>query len=272
LFACGGSNSTTTESSKQYGRYSSQYDSAPRQFVDVNNIPNAVPKYSPRSRSGNPKSYAVFGRRYTVMKSGVGYKKRGIASWYGRKFHGHRTSSGEPYDMHAMTAAHKTLPLPSYVKVTNLKNGRQVIVKINDRGPFHENRIIDLSHTAAVKLGIKATGTGFVEVETISPSQHQIQNHKNKSAKKIILSNKKVHLYLQLGAFISLKNAQQLTQKVNLALNSISTEKAQVSTLLNHQKKFYRVRLGPLKNPQQADNLILTLNQKGFKQHRIIIE
>ena len=133
--------------------------------------PDAVPRVEPRSRYGNPSSYVVFGRRYHVMNSAHDYVERGIASWYGRKFHGRRTSSGEPYDMHAMTAAHKSLPLPSYVRVTNLKNGRSTVVRVNDRGPFHENRIIDLSYAAARKLDILGEGTGMVEVRALTPGR-----------------------------------------------------------------------------------------------------
>ena len=147
-------------------------------------IPDAIPKVEPRSRYGNPQSYVVFGKRYAVLKSADGYRKRGIASWYGTKFHGKRTSSGEPYDMYAMTAAHKSLPLPSYVRVTNLKNKRSVVVKVNDRGPFHENRIIDLSYAAAIKLGISDGGTGVVQVTVIDP------RHANK--KRVVSRDKKL--------------------------------------------------------------------------------
>jgi rare lipoprotein A len=133
-------------------------------------IPDAVPKYEPRSRYGNPPSYEVFGKRYYVLSSGVGYIERGVASWYGPGFHKVRTSTGEPYDMYAMTAAHKTLPLPAYVRVTNLQNGRSVVVRVNDRGPFVANRIIDLSYTAAAKLDMLRNGTAMVEIRSIDTS------------------------------------------------------------------------------------------------------
>lgn len=119
-------------------------------------------------KAGNPESYKVFGRRYYVMRSGEGYKERGYASWYGRKFHGRKTSNGEVYDMYKMTAAHKTLPIPSYVRVTNLENKKQAVVRVNDRGPFHKGRIIDLSYAAAWKLGILKKGTALVEVEVVT--------------------------------------------------------------------------------------------------------
>jgi rare lipoprotein A len=132
-------------------------------------IPDMVPRYEPRSRNGNPPFYDVMGKRYFVLSSGVGYVERGVASWYGPGFHKVRTSIGEPYDMYAMTAAHKTLPLPAYVRVTNLQNGLSIVVRVNDRGPFVGNRIIDLSYTAASKLGMLRNGTAMVEVRSLEP-------------------------------------------------------------------------------------------------------
>ena len=139
--------------------------------ADITAIPDATPTIEPRSRYGNPAQYEVLGQRYFVLNSANGYKERGGASWYGTKFHGKRTSSGEAYDMFAMTAAHKSLPLPTYVRVTHLGNGKSVVVKVNDRGPFHEGRIIDLSYAAAAKLDILAHGSAQVEVEALFPGQ-----------------------------------------------------------------------------------------------------
>ena len=135
-------------------------------------MPDATPKVEPKSRYGNMKSYVVFGKTYYPKPSSRGYVERGIASWYGPKFHGRKTSSGEPYDMHQMTAAHKTLPLPTYARVTNLENGRSTIVRINDRGPFVGDRIIDLSFAAAKKLGVDKKGLASVEVASIDPRDH----------------------------------------------------------------------------------------------------
>lgn len=137
--------------------------------TDVLSTPDAVPKAEPRSRYGNPSFYDVFGKRYYVMASSLGYVERGVASWYGPGFHAVRTSTGEPYDMYGMTAAHKTLSLPTYVRVTNLENNRSIVVRVNDRGPFVGNRIIDLSYTAAAKLDMLRKGTAFVEVRAIDP-------------------------------------------------------------------------------------------------------
>jgi rare lipoprotein A len=136
-------------------------------------IPDAVPRVEPRSRSGNKESYTVRGRRYFTKDDSVGHVERGIASWYGPGFHGRKTSNGEPYDMNAMTAAHKTLPLPTYARVTNLQNGKTAVVRINDRGPFHGPRVIDLSRAAATKLGVIGSGTAEVEVRALDPSSSE---------------------------------------------------------------------------------------------------
>jgi rare lipoprotein A len=142
----------------------------PRNAPDVHQVPDAVPRDEPRSAFGNPPFYVVAGHRYVVLPSASGYVERGVASWYGTEFHGLRTSTGEPYDMFAMTAAHKTLPLPCYARVTNLSNGRSVVVRINDRGPFVANRIIDLSYSAATRLDMIRNGTAFVQVEVLTPA------------------------------------------------------------------------------------------------------
>jgi len=150
-------------------------DGSPSTDFDASTIPNAVPKNEPLSKHGN-KSYRIGDQHYQVMKSAKGYKARGIASWYGTKFHGHTTSSLETYDLYSMTAASPTLPLPTYVKVTNLRNGKEVIVKVNDRGPFKRNRILDLSYAAAKKLGFIHHGTTRVEIIAIDPDQLKKQN------------------------------------------------------------------------------------------------
>jgi rare lipoprotein A len=149
---------------------------APDGYPDVtavpaaaHDMPDAVPVAEPRSRYGNPKTYEVMGQRYFVLNSAAGYKEHGRASWYGTKFHGRRTSSGEPYDMYQMTAAHKTLPLPTYVRVTRKSNGRSVVVRVNDRGPFHTGRIVDLSYAAAARLDMLKDGSAEVVVEALDP-------------------------------------------------------------------------------------------------------
>jgi rare lipoprotein A len=155
----------------QGSRYRSRADSVPTEIPDVSKLPEPVPKVEPRSIYGNKTPYSVLGQTYNVLPTPRGYVERGIASFYGNKFHGYKTSSLEEYDMYQFSGAHKTLPLPSYARVTNLENGKSVIVRINDRGPFHENRIIDLSFAAAVKIGVWPKGTGLVEVRAIDPTE-----------------------------------------------------------------------------------------------------
>ena len=142
-------------------------DGAPDKQVDINQIPDAKPRTEDLSKYGNPDSYVVFGKRYYVCKNIENYTEQGLALWYGTKFHGRKTSSGELYDMYAMTAAHKSLPIPSYVKVSNLDNGKSIVVRVNDRGPFVDNRIIDLSYVAAQKLDMTNNGTANVEISVI---------------------------------------------------------------------------------------------------------
>jgi rare lipoprotein A len=144
-------------------------DAAPGHEFDAHAVPDAVPRDEPRSRYGNKSPYMVFGKTYTVMDDATGFTERGVASWYGAKFHGAKTSSGEPYDMYAMSAAHKSLPLPSYARVTNLETGATVVVRVNDRGPFKDDRVMDLSYAAATRLGITAKGTGLVEIRVVGP-------------------------------------------------------------------------------------------------------
>ena len=151
------------------GRYSMKHDKAPERPVDVSHVKDAVPRVEPKSRGGNKSPYTVLGKQYYVMPNAQGYVATGTASWYGRKFHGHKTSNGEVYDMYKMSAAHKSLPLPTYLKVTNVDNNRQVVVRVNDRGPFHGDRMIDLSYAAASKLDMLSKGTANVRIEAIDP-------------------------------------------------------------------------------------------------------
>ncbi len=239
-----------------------QSDNAPSLPRDVSNIPNAVPKDEPRSKYGNPASYDVFGKRYYTLASSQGYQEKGIASWYGTKFHGRRTSSGETYDMYAMTAAHKTLPLPSYVEVTNLTNGRKVIVKVNDRGPFHDNRLIDLSYSAAKKLGIIGHGTGMVEVRAITVGEAPANIVIKKQPKPIIDTS--VGMYLQVGAFSTSTNAQQFKSKVQRQIGD--------EVVVTSDGKLYRVRIGPLDNVEEGDSLASRLMDLGFNDTHLVVE
>ena len=253
-------------------RYNINQDHGPSNPVDVSEVSNAVPKAEPRSKYGNPKNYKVLGKWYSVRQSSKGYTKKGIASWYGKKFHGHRTSSGETYDMYAMTAAHKTLPLPTYVRVTHLENGKSVIVKINDRGPFHDNRIIDLSYSAAKKLGVTAKGTGAVEVVAIDPETYQKKepykpNVNRPSALSTYPAKSNYKLYLQVGAFISQQNANKLHQRLSRMF-----KQQQIHSDFASEKNVYRVRIGPLASVAIADKLSVYLNNKGIPTAQIIID
>jgi len=244
-----------------------EQDGAPTKAVNLDSVPDAVPRVEPRSRSGNPPSYVVNGRRYYVSDTAVGYRERGIASWYGTKFHGRRTSSGERYDMYAMTAAHRSLPLPTYVRVTNLQNGRQIVVKVNDRGPFHQNRIIDLSYAAAHKLGIAGRGTGLVEVVAITPGQSTPAPTRVTTAPPTT-NNGHPGLYLQVGAFINQINAERLRDRLVQA----SLGRVHVLSAVAGNRPVYRVRLGPLGTVDQADRLARTLTSLGYDDPRIVTE
>jgi len=260
-------------------RYAMHQDRGPKQDINVSKIPDAVPRVEARSKYGNPESYVVMGRRYNVMKTANGFRQRGIASWYGSKFHGHRTSSGETYNMYAMTAAHKSLPLPSYVRVTNLDNGKSIVVRVNDRGPFHENRIIDLSYTAAKKLDITATGTGRVEISHIDPGQAPSRsrvaalNNKSPAGSSNITANTSSdtklpqRLYLQVGAFTQRSNAEQLQKRVADVLDS-----GEINTGYNIENRLYRVRIGPLASVAEADRLAAKLTQSGISRTKIIMD
>ena len=246
-------------------------DSAPSQHRDLSNVPDATPKIEPRSRYGNPKSYVVRGKRYYVKDSNAGFTQRGIASWYGTKFHGRRTSSGEPYDMYSMTAAHKTLPLPTYLEVINLRNNKRVIVKANDRGPFHENRIIDLSYAAATRLGITASGTGLVEIRALNPAAPEptpVQQVQPPAA--VSTDNKALtpSMYLQVGAFSSQQNAQGLNSKLHNAAFARTT----ITTASSNGSTIYRVRIGPLSTVDEADQLVDQLTSLGINDTRVVID
>jgi len=240
-------------------------DAAPDKQVDVSTIPNAVPKNEPKSRYGNPESYVVFGKRYYVLDSSKNYVEKGIASWYGTKFHGRRTSSGETYDMYAMTAAHKTLPLPTYVQVKNLNNGKYIIVKVNDRGPFHENRIIDLSYTAAIKLDIIKKGTGLVEVRAIDPMRSTKNSLVNEKKNKTSTSQD-ISFYIQVGTFGELENAEILKQK----LSSLGDDLIKISNVVTSGKTLYRVRIGPITDTKLSDPIVAKLSSFGIFKYHIV--
>jgi rare lipoprotein A len=191
-------------------------------------VPDAVPREEPLNPFAN-RTYVALGNTYTPLTEHRAYSEEGLASWYGRRFNGKKTSSGELYDMYAMTAAHPTLPIPSYARVTSLSTGKSVVVRINDRGPFHSDRIIDLSYTAAYKLGLLGRGSGRVRVESIDPTA---QGKPDEAAKE--------GLFLQVGAFGQIENAQKLLERVKRVLG-LDDARAQVVLI----GSLHRVQIGP---------------------------
>lgn len=230
------------------------HDSGPDRDVEVHHIPNAVPRKDPITRAGNKTPYTVLGKTYHVNFDTAGFEQTGYASWYGKKFHGRSTSNGERYDMFGMTAAHKTLPIPSYVNVVNLENGKHVIVRVNDRGPFHDGRIIDLSYTAAKKLGFHNKGTAKVKIEIIDPEAPQvaktvkkIQNDvkpapASQTVKESVAASSAIQTFLQVGAFSQKQGAESLQNKL-LALTGYNTQ-----IKVDDQSQFHKVLVGPIKD------------------------
>lgn len=238
----------------------SSKDSGPKSPVDVSHIPDAVPRYEPRTIAGNKSPYTVLGKTYYLLPDSKGYKEQGIASWYGNKFHGRNTSNGEVYNIYGMTAAHKTLPIPSYVRVRNLQNNKTIVVRVNDRGPFHEGRIIDLSYAGAKKLGFIDQGTAPVEVEALEPlspmapvaASDVIATLPEPIAAASVNGESRLpdNTFLQVGAFSNLAAAQSLRQSVQ----GITEYPVQISKL-ERNPVLYRVRIGPV--IKQADALDL---------------
>lgn len=243
--------------------------------IDEESILDAIPKVATRSRYGNPKSYIINGKRYYTVEDNHGFTQQGLASWYGKKFHGKRTSSGEIYDMYAMTAAHKTLILPAYVEVTNLENGKKVIVKVNDRGPFHEDRIIDLSYMAAKKLDIVKTGIGRVVLRVVESGgatdkksiSKKITKKHGAPIRPIATKHAVEEFFIQVGSFVDLNNAESLRDKINF----VGDKLINIQERLVESTTFYRVMIGPLFNSKSADTIIKQLIEANeYNQHIIV--
>lgn len=224
-------------------RYTIDDDIAPDTPISVDHIEDATPQYEPYSLGGNS-DYTLRGQRYQIIKEPKGFTQKGQASWYGKKFHGHLTSNGEVYDMYSMTAAHKTLPIPSYVKVTNQDNGKTAIVRVNDRGPFHEGRIIDLSFAAATKLDVVRTGTANVSIEVISVDK-PTEVHKQKALPKFVV---------QVASSQHEDRVRTLAQDLSQTLS--------VKSYISSDKNLHRVFLGPF------DDYMLT--QKALEQVKLM--
>jgi len=249
----------------QHRRYRHATDSGPAEPpVDIASLPEPVPHPEPRSRFGNKSPYTVRGHTYRVLPDAHGYDKRGIASWYGNKFQGYMTSNFEKYDMYKFTAASKTLPLPSWVRVTNLDNGKSVIVRVNDRGPFVANRLIDLSYAAAVRIGIWPRGTGLVEVQAIDPAHPE----ELPPAKTVQAPGSQPEIWLQVGAFAEASNARRVASR----LRSAGLGPVRLSALKVHGRTVRRVRIGPLKNVSAADTLSRKVTQLGLPEPKVAVD
>lgn len=232
-------------------------DGAPASVVlDKQIVREATPRNEPLSAYGNPTHYSVFGKRYRVMsiEQSDDFLETGMASWYGTKFHGGLTSTREPYDMYAMTAAHKTLPLPSYVQVTNLENGRVAIVRVNDRGPFHDGRVIDLSYAAASRLGVVNAGIARVEVKLIAGP---------------IASKATDNVYVQAGAFTDQDNAARLVSR--LETEDIEGD-IRTREIVRRNKTIFRVHVGPFPSRAAAHDVAQHLLRMGLTESMIVTE
>ncbi|MEX0731030.1 MAG: septal ring lytic transglycosylase RlpA family protein [Aquisalimonadaceae bacterium] len=281
LAACSSTPPNAPDSDQDYG---------PATAPDLSHLQDPEPRDEPRSRYGNPESYEVFGQTYRVMaEMPDDHSEEGIASWYGKKFHGRRTSSGEPYDMYTLTAAHRELPIPAYVRVTHLENGRSVVVRVNDRGPFAHNRIIDLSYAAAQRLDMVDTGTAPVRIDVLrdrdadqarsekpAPERKAARQSRPSSAAQAaparrlpgeVSVNAPVRYYLQVGAFSQRDNAENLRRTlVDAGLGAV-----QIQGDDNDSSPLYRVRVGPVDSVEEVDRLSRELQQRGLESSRVAI-
>lgn len=236
-----------------------------------------VPRREPKSRYGNGPYYEVLGVTYRVMDSSYGYRERGVASWYGQKFHGRATSSREPYDMYAMTAAHRSLPLPTYVRVRNLRNNRSIVVRVNDRGPFVDNRLIDLSYVAALKLDMVRDGTGLVEIEAVSfdvpvkaaaPPPTTAPPPAVATPAAAAPQAPENDVYVQVGAFGDADNAARRYA----LLRDGGIGSAFVVEDGSHSPALYRVRIGPIADVLQYDSLVAKLRSLGISETHLVTD
>lgn len=257
-------------------------DTHPDSPPDVSQVPDAEPKVEPLARYGNKNPYTVLGETYRLLPSARGYTATGTASWYGKKFHGLRTSSGEPYDMYRMSAAHRTLPLPSYVRVTNVANGKSVIVKVNDRGPFHSERIMDLSYAAAHRLDMLKAGTARVKLEAIDPATWPSAqgSHPATSATVVVAAAAPVtalsstplpveadgppRFFVQVGAFSSPANAGVLQSRL------VELVYAPVDIASSGEPAVNRVQVGPFFTREDADKVADIIRSNALGQPIVV--
>ena len=251
LVGCASSPSATP-ASPNAGRYQISQDRAPTRVLNASEVRDVVPTAINRTMAGNRSPYEVLGKRYRVMSSEEGYFERGVASWYGEKFHGHKTSNGEIFDMYEVSAAHKSLPIPSFLKVTNLDNNRSIVVRVNDRGPFHGDRIIDLSYAAAVKLGYADRGTARVELEAIVVKGDAPRERIEQPQLARVGGGKIANQYLQVGAYSMRGSAQEVAKQ----LQGLTRQPVRIEEVRSSQgQTLHRVRIGPLSDLTEVDML-----------------
>ena len=250
LAACSSAPAPTPPSSSS--RYSIEQDRAPSGHLDIASIPEVVPEPFARTLAGNRSPYTVLGKTYHVMVTEDGYNERGIASWYGEKFHGHKTSNGEVFDMYKVSAAHKSLPIPSFLRVTNLDNNRSLVVRVNDRGPFHGDRIVDLSYAAAFKLGYADRGTARVQLEAIIPDGVVVDraagNNNNTLSQQTLRVASTGDKYIQVGAFADINSAREMSDKLR-AMTNRSVFIRSVNSA--NSGVLHRVRIGPVNDTSE---------------------
>jgi len=247
-------------------RYSMEQDVGPVGEFDASNVPDAIPVWEPMSRKGNKSPYIVRGETYNLLPTAVGYEEVGVASWYGLKFHGELTSNGEIYNIYDLTAAHKTLPLPSFLRVTNLGNQKSIVVRVNDRGPFHSDRVIDLSYAAAKKLGYEKKGTAKVKLEALIVGRSRAEG-RNADVDEKLLGVDRVSNFIQVGAFSSKSLAEGLVSKLKLVSDRypvfFASSKKQGGVV-------YRVRIGPIDDDQAAQGLLSSVKGAGNDKSMLI--
>lgn len=252
-------------------RYTIDQDRAPKGNFDVTGLADATPRYEQPRSAGNKSPYTVWGKSYNVLASNENYVKRGMASWYGEKFHGHKTSNGETFNMYAMSAAHKNLRIPSYAQVTNLDNGRSVVVRVNDRGPFHGDRLIDLSYAAAKKLGFLGNGTARVEVATINVSPDGSMTMAGKSfgdSPSPNASGENRALFVQLGSFSQRDPAQTMLDRAKQVVGN----PMRVREVETASGRFHRVQVGPFSNEDDALEAQARLQDQGFDESILLTD
>ena len=250
-FVACSSNQSPIEAPANNSRYSIEQDRAPTRPMDLTSVPEVVPGPVRRTLAGNRSPYEVLGKTYYVLPTEAGYSQRGIASWYGEKFHGHKTSNGEIFSMYEVSAAHKSLPIPSFLKVTNLDNNRSIVVRVNDRGPFHGDRIIDLSYAAALKLGYAHRGTTRVQLDAVIVNE-PIANQDQSASKEVLEILSSPEMFLQVGAFSDIKSAESVSNK----LRKMTSRPVFIRSIKNSKNDIlHRVRIGPVDDSNEIQQI-----------------